>query len=94
MFDAGRPEVFQPREGRVVGLVALGGGVVAHVVRNEPLHQRIAVVRKHLPGEPSGPAVEPQGGVAGDVALKTEQQRIGRLDETLVHAAAQNPQLG
>ena len=34
LFDAGRPEVFQPREGRVVGLVALGGGVVAHVVHN------------------------------------------------------------
>ena len=58
-------------------------GVFRHVVRNEPLHQRITVVRE----APAGRAVRSGGRAAGrpspgDVALKTEQQRIGRRSET------------
>ena len=69
-------------------------GVVAlYVVHGEPLHQRMAVVREAPAGQPSGPAGRAASGRRRERcrSMKTEQQqRIGRLGETLVHAAAQN----
>ena len=88
------PEVFQPREGRIVGLVALRSGILPDILLDERGHQVVAVGRKHLPGQPPGPEIEPPHGVAGDTAPGTEQQRIGRRGKGVVHAAAQNPHVG
>ena len=61
---------------------------------HEPFHQAVAVDRQHLPRQACRPAVEPCGGIACQVALRPEQQRVGRSRKTFVHAPAEYPHVG
>ena len=93
-LDTVLPEELEPRKGRVVGPVALRDGIVAHEFIDEPLHERIPLRREQPPGQPCGPAVEPCGRLPRDVALRSEQQRSRGSRRSLVHAAAENPEVG
>ena len=94
MLDAVRTQEFDPCEGRIRTLHLPVGGVLAYIIRHEPFHQAVAVDRQHLPRQTCRPAVEPCGGIACQVALRPEQQRVGRSRKTFVHAPAEYPHVG